>query len=206
MTRREFFSLAAAAVVPAISQTPLIVPVHLIMDGRVKWRPNQLRRFWSSMWPEAVRDFGRCGIRLESTLRTGEVERPPGREPIVTGLDPGAINLIVTNQIPMEWDSGRALSGVAMRYRGYDLCMVALSHAHGNQIPVLSVNTCVHEILHVLLHDTFERRPQGVPGQAREFRIDWYATRMWLFHDGAAIRKAAQSYVERLRSDFTPRT
>src|SRR6266481_4386871 len=206
MTRREFFSLAAAAVVPAISQTPLIVPVHLIMDGRVKWRPNQLRRFWSSMWPEAVRDFGRCGIRLESTLRTGEVERPPGREPVVTGLDPGAINLIVTNQIPMEWDSGRALSGVAMRYRGYDLCMVALSHAHGNQIPVLSVNTCVHEILHVLLHDTFERRPQGVPGQAREFRIDWYATRMWLFHDGAAIRKAAQSYVERLRSDFTPRT
>jgi hypothetical protein len=206
MTRREFFSLAAAAVVPAISQTPLIVPVHLIMDGRVKWRPNQLRRFWSSMWPEAVRDFGRCGIRLESTLRTGEVERPPGREPIVTGLDPGVINLVITNQIPMEWDSGRALSGVAMRYRGYDLCMVALSHAHCHEVPLLSVNTCVHEILHVLLHDTFEKRPQGVPGQAREFRIDWYATRMWLFHDGAAIRKAAQSYVERLRSDVTPRT
>jgi hypothetical protein len=176
------------------------------MDGRVKWRPNQLRRFWSSMWPEAVRDFGRCGIRLESSFQAGEVWRPPGREPVITGLDPGAINLIVTNQIPMEWDSGRALSGVAMRYRGYDLCMVALSHAHCNQVPLLSVNTCVHELLHVLLHDTFERRPQGVPGQAREFRIDWYATRMWLFHDGADIRKAAQSYVERLRSDVTPRT
>jgi hypothetical protein len=206
MTRREFFSLAAAAVVPAVSQTPLIVPVHLVMDGRAKWSPDQLRRFWSSIWPEAVRDFARCGIRLASSLRAGEVERPPGREPVVTGLDAGAINLVITNQIPVEWDSGRAVSGVAIRYRGYDLCMVALSHAHGDQIPLLSVNTCVHEILHVLLHDTFERRPQGASGQAREFRIDWYATRMWLFHDGAAIREAARSYLEYLRADVTPRT
>jgi hypothetical protein len=35
-------------------------------------------------------------------------------------------------------------------------------------------------------------------GQAREFRIDWYATRLWLWHDGGAIRQTAQKYVERL--------
>jgi hypothetical protein len=198
MTRREFFSLAAAAVVPTISQAPLIVPVHLVLDGRAKWRPEQIRRFWSSIWPEAVRNFGWCGIQLQSSLRAGQVWRPPSREPVVTGLDPGMINLVITDQIPVEWDSGRALSGVAMRYRGYDLCMVALSHAHGHQIPLLSVNTCIHELLHVLLHDIFESRPQGLPGQAREFRIDWYATRLWLFHDGAAIRKAAHTSVERL--------
>ena len=82
--------------------------------------------------------------------------------------------------------------------------MVALDHAHGHQIPLLSVNTCVHELLHALLHDIFERRPDGLLGEARELRIDWYATRLWLFHDGAAIRRAAQAYVERLRSAAGP--
>jgi len=51
----------------------------------------------------------------------------------------------------------------------------------------------------VLLQDIFEIHPQGLPGYEREFRIDWYATRLWLFHDGAAIRKSAEVYLERLR-------
>jgi hypothetical protein len=77
--------------------------------------------------------------------------------------------------------------------------MVALYRAHCHQIPFLSVNTCVHELLHVLLQDVFEGRPKGLLGEAREFRIDWHATRLWLFHDGGTIRKAAQAYVDRLR-------
>jgi hypothetical protein len=79
--------------------------------------------------------------------------------------------------------------------------MVALRHAHGNQIPFLSVNTCVHELLHALMGDIFEGRPTGVCGQAREFRVDCYATRLWLWHDGGAIRRAAKNYVERLRTE-----
>jgi hypothetical protein len=31
-------------------------------------------------------------------------------------------------------------------------------------------------------------------------RIDWYATWLWQFHEGAAIRKSAQAYLARLRS------
>ncbi|PYT25738.1 MAG: hypothetical protein DMG58_23645, partial [Acidobacteria bacterium] len=136
----------------------------------------------------------------------GEVWRHSGREPEVTGLDPGVINFVVSDRIPIEWDNGRALSGVTTRYRGYHLCMVALNHAHCHQIPLLAVNTCVHELLHVLLQDIFESRPAGWRGETREFRIDLYATRLWLFHDGAAIRKAARIYVERLQSDGSPRT
>jgi hypothetical protein len=207
MTRRDFVSTtAAAAAIPSISQAPLIVPVHLVMDTRAKCTPEQLRRFSSSIWPEAVRDFRRCGLQIQSTQRTGEIRRSPAGRPVFTGLQHGVINLVLTDHIPMEWDNGRALLGVTTRSDGYHLCMVALGYAHGHQIPFLSVNTCVHELLHVLLQDIFVSRPKGLPGHGREFRIDWYATRLWLFHDGAAIRKSAQAYLSRLQTEITART
>jgi len=207
MTRRDFVSTtAAAAAIPSISQAPLIVPVHLVMDTRAKCTPEQLRRFSSSIWPEAVRDFRRCGLQIQSTQRTGEIRRSPAGRPVFTGLQHGVINLVLTDHIPMEWDNGRALQGVTTRSDGYHLCMVALGYAHGHQIPFLSVNTCVHELLHVLLQDIFVSRPKGLPGHGRKFRIDWYATRLWLFHDGAAIRKSAQAYLSRLQTEITART
>jgi len=205
MTRREFVSTAAALAIPANSQTPLVAPVNLVMDSRAKCTPQQLRRFFSSIWPEAVRDFNRCGIQLQSNQRTGEIKLSPGGRPIFTGLERGAINVVVTDRIPMAWDNGRALLGVTTRSEGYHLCLIALSYAHGHQIPFFSVNTCVHELLHVLLQDVFVSRPTGLPGDGREFRIDWYATQLWLFHDGAVIRKSAQAYLDRLRSAVTAR-
>ena len=99
----------------------------------------------------------------------------------------------------MEWDKGRALSGVTTRYHGYHICLIALNHAHCHEIPLLSVNTCMHELLHAFFEDIFESRPQGFHGAVREFRIDLYATRLWLFHEGAAIRDASRTYLERLR-------
>src|SRR5258705_12120532 len=112
MTRRDFVSTAAAAVIPANSQTPLIAPVNLVMDSRAKCTPQQLRRFFSSIWPEAVRDFNRCGIQLQGNQRTGEIKLSPGGRPIFTGLERGAINVVLTDRIPIAWDSGRALLGV----------------------------------------------------------------------------------------------
>jgi len=202
MTRREFYwAASAAALVPSVAQAPLVVPIHVVLDSRAKWRPEQIGRFWSRIWPEAVPNFGSCGIRLESSVRTGEIRRSPADNPIFIGVVSGAVNMVVTDHIPMVWDKGRGWSGVTTRYDGYDLCAIALDYAHGNQMPLLSVNTCVHELLHALLHDIFEKHPVGVAGQKREFRIDWYATRLWLFHDGAAIREGARSYVEHLRSE-----
>ncbi len=192
MTRREFCSLPVAAVAPGISRRELLVPIQLVLDSKAKLKPEQIGRFWSRLWPEALRDFGRCGIRLQCSRQTGEVGRPPGREPVISGLAAGAINVVITDQIPMEWDHGRALCGVATWYRGHRLCMIALSRAHGHEIPLLSVNTCVHELLHVLLGDIFERRPKGLASAVRELRIDWYATRLWLIGDGGAVRSVAE--------------
>jgi hypothetical protein len=196
MNRREFLGAVAAAVVPSVSTARLILPVHLVLDSRAN--PEQIHRFWSRLWPQAVGDFASGGIRLETSVTTGEVRRSPGGRPIFIGLDRGALNFVVTDQLPIAWDQGRALSGVTTRYQGYHLCMVALNHAHGHQIPFLSVNTCLHELLHALLGDIFESRPMGLPGATREFRVDWYATRLWLFHDGAHIRSSAQTYLNAL--------
>lgn len=168
------------------------------MDSRARCTREQLHHFWSSIWPEAARDFIRGGMELQTSDGSGEVRRSPGDKPIFLGMRRGAINLVLTDHIPMKWDRGRALAGVTTIYEGYHVCMLALRYAQGNQVPFLSVNTCVHELLHALLQDVFVSRPPWYQTGGREFRIDWYATGLWLFHDGAAIRKSAQAYLARL--------
>lgn len=195
MTRRQFLSFAAAA---AVSPRPLRVPLHVITDSAVPWKPHQAEPFWRHIWPETIGDFGRCGIAFDTSYTNARIQRPANCEPIVEGLERHAINLVLTDRIPMQWDQGRALCGVTLRYRGYHLCLIALGRAHRSLVPLLSVNTCTHELLHVLTLDVFEDRPDGLAGQAREFRIDCYATRMWLLHDGAAIRGMTRNYLDRL--------
>ncbi|HTS30357.1 MAG TPA: hypothetical protein VMH81_31005 [Bryobacteraceae bacterium] len=202
MTRRAFIS--TALVWRAAPPPPSIVPVHVVIDGRVNGR--QIARFWTRLWPQALADLASGGVRLETSVANGEVRRSPGGRPIFVRLDRTVLNLVVTDQIPMIWDRARALSGVTTRYQGFHVCVVALNYAHGHQIPFLSVNTCLHELLHALLGDIFEDRPAGFHGAAREFRVDWYATRLWLFGDGGYLRQASQAYVERLRWEVASRT
>jgi hypothetical protein len=199
MTRRNFIWSAALGI-GVRTEPKLAVPVHRVMDSRIQCTPEQFRRFWWSLWPEAVRDFKQGDIQLQSSDAVGEIRRSPGGRPIFVGLRRGVINLVLTDHIPMDWDNGRALAGITTLREGYCVCMIALSYAHGNQIPFLSVNTCVHEILHALLQDIFVDRPTWFQTSTRESRIDWYATRLGLFHDGAAIRKSAAGCLNRLRS------
>jgi hypothetical protein len=166
----------------------------------MKWAHGALDQFWWKLWPETVREFGQAGVRFEMTAAIGGIWRPVAREPVVTGLARGVLNLVVTDRIPLEWDNGRILSGVTTLYRGWHLCMIGLTRAHGNQIPLLSTNTCVHELLHALMGDIFEFRPAGWRGQTRETRVDWCATSLWLFHGCAGLRESARRYVERLRA------
>jgi hypothetical protein len=196
MTRREFVWTAAAAV-RSTAQTPLIVPLRRVMDTRAKCSPDQLRRFHSILWPEALRDFNRGGIQFQISDGPGEIRRSPSSRPLFVGLERGALNVVVTQNIPMDYGG---LAGVTTLWEGYHLCVIALSHAHGNQVPYFSVNTCEHEILHALLQDIFVNRPTWYQSGEREFRTDWYATRLWLFHDGAALRKSAAAYLARLQS------
>ena len=200
MTRRDFICIAAAAPSPSSAQARLVVPVHRIVDARAQRPAEQLHHFWTSIWPEAFRDFSRGGIDLQTSDGPGEVRHSPGDNPIFIGLRRGVINLVLTDHIPMYWDNGRALAGVTTLYDGYHLCMLALRYAHGNQVPFLSVNTCVHELLHALFQDIFVSRPKWYQPAGREFRNDWHATCLWLFHDGAAIRQTGQVYLNRLRS------
>jgi hypothetical protein len=199
MTRRKLLWSTFAAR-PAKGNAPLVIPIHTVADTRAKLTPEQVRRFSSVIWPETVRDFKNCGIDLQTTQGEGEVRRSPAGRPVFVGLKWGAINVVATDYIPMYWDRGRALAGVTAAYEGHHICLIAVPYAHGHEIPFLSLNTCVHELLHVLLQDVFESRPKGLEGTSREFRIDSYATLMWLFRDGGAVRKAAQAYLQRLGS------
>ena len=200
MTRRQFIWTAAAVPIRTGAPARLSVPIHRVMDARAQCPLEQLHRFWSSIWPEAVGDFSRGGIQLQISDGPGEIRRSPGDKPIFIGLRRGGINLVLTDHLPLYWDSDRALAGVTALHDGYPVCLIALRYAHGNQVPFLSVNTCVHELLHALLQDIFVSRPQWYQSGGREFRIDWYASRLWLFHDGAAIRESAQACLDRLRS------
>ena len=99
----------------------------------------------------------------------------------------------------MMWDQGRGLAGVTTVVEGHHVSVIALRYAHGHQIPYVSVNTCVHEILHAVLGDVYAPRKNPAEDAAREFRVDWFATRLWLFREGAALHRAAELYVERLQ-------
>jgi hypothetical protein len=155
---------------------------------------------WPTLWTEAARDYRQGGIDFDVSDGPGEVRHSPADNPIFVGLRRGAIKLVVTDFIPMYWDGGRALAGVSTIHDGYHVCMVALRYAHGNQVAFLSVNTCLHEILHALLQDIFLKPPKWYQSSGREVRVDWYATRLWLFHDGEQVRKSGEAYLRRLRS------
>lgn len=193
MTRRQFLWTSAMAA----AESPVVVPVHRVVDTRAKCTPEQLKRFWWTIWPEAVRDFNACGIQLQTTDANGEIRRSAGDRPIFIGLKRGVINLLLTDHLPLYWDNSRALAGVTTVHEGHHICLIALRYAHGHQMPLLSVNTCVHELLHALMQDIFVSSPKWYQTGGRELRIDSYATGLWLFRDGAAIRKSAQEYVRR---------
>jgi hypothetical protein len=200
LTRRElFWTMGAASGAGAQSAVPLIVPIRRILDSRAKCTPAQYRQFWSTIWPEAYGNFSRAGIQLRCSDTKGEIKQSPGGRPIFVGLEQGVLNLVFTDHIPMNWDRGRSGAGVTTLYDGYHVCLVAMGEAHGNQVPYISVNTCVHELLHALVGDIFVRRATWYQAGGREFRADWYATRLWLFHDGSALRELAAAYLERLR-------
>jgi hypothetical protein len=181
--------LAAAAA----SEAPVTVPVRVVIDSRPKFTAERLA-YWRGIWDQAWGDFASVGVRLAAVTTDGEVKRSPGDRPIFVGLDRAALNVVVTDHIPMKWDQGRALRGVAFRYEGYDTVLIALNYAVRHQVPFFSINTCEHELLHVLLGDIFEKPSGGVKEQGREYRIEWYGTRMWLFHAGAFVKEAARRY------------
>lgn len=196
LSRRD---LVTAALFSAASPGRVTAPVHRIVDAKAAFPAGALQHFWTSIWPEAVRDLGSGGIDLETTDGPGAVGHTAADRPFFTGLVHGALNLVVTDRLPLYWDNARALAGATTFDRGYCLSLIALRYAHGDRVPFLSTNTVVHEILHALLLDIFVTRPSGYQSVEREYRVDVYATRLWLFHDGAAVRESARRFLARMR-------
>jgi hypothetical protein len=112
MTRRDFIYEAMVAA-GLRTELKLTVPIRRVMDRYAQCTPEQLRRFWWSIWPEAVKDFNGGGIQLECSGATREIRRSPGGRPIFTGLSAKAINLVLTDHIPVAWDNGRAPGGMS---------------------------------------------------------------------------------------------
>jgi hypothetical protein len=196
MTRRAW--LAAMLASSRAGASTVAVPIHRIVDARARCAPETLRRFWGEIWPQALVELGRGGLPLQVEDGAGEMRRSAGDRPIFVGLRRDVLNLVLTDYIPMNWDEGRALAGVTLIYDGYPLCLIAMRYARPNQVPFLSVNTVVHELLHAFFGDIFVARPKWYQASGREWRTDSYATRLWLFHEGAAIRDAAREFLARL--------
>jgi hypothetical protein len=196
-TRRGFLAAAAAW---GRADAPLVIPVHRVTDRHAQCTRAEWQRYWGAVWPEAVRDLGRCGIALDCTSTQGEIRPSPGGLPMFAGLRHGVLNLVVTSRVPPAWDQGRSLAGLTTLHQGFCLCLNAVRFAHPHQAPYLSVNTTMHELLHALLGDVFVDRPKWYESARRETRTDWLATRVWLSREGSAVRRAAGEFLRRLKT------
>jgi hypothetical protein len=199
-SRRELLALAFSAPALRAVEAHVDVPVLLVTNQHAKWNPAKLQEFRSKVWDEAVRCFSESGIRLQVEERMGEVLKYPGGRPRFIGLDRKKLNVVLTDHMPLSWDHARNSAGVARIYEGVHLCLISVGAAHGNRVPMFDVNTVVHELLHVLLQDIFATRGDLLKGYDREARVDWHATRLWLFRNSEQVRRSAREYVEKLRS------
>lgn len=177
----------------------LEIPLLRITDRYARSGAAKRSQFLAGIWREAERVFAKGGITLRARDQEGEVLQYPSGRPLFRCLDRSMINVVLTDRVPLDWDKGRSLAGVSVLYEGFCICVISMNEAHENQIPFLSVNTLVHELLHVLLQDVFRDRTGPIHGQSAEASVDFHATRLWLFGDDAQVRESARSCLERLR-------
>lgn len=200
MNRRQ---LLLGSVPPALvaqsGDTPVEVPVLCLTNALARTKPEAVRAFRAGVWDEAVRTFADCGVHLRVTMRTGELLKYPSSRPRFIGLERGQVNVVLTDTIPLAWDNGRQVAGGSTVYEGYVVCVIAMKLARGFSVPLLAMNTVVHELLHVFLGDVFEPRGGRLRRYGREGRVDWEATRMWLGADAMAIREAARAHLLRMQ-------
>lgn len=156
-----------------------------------------MKRFHSEVWEEAARQFAQCGVLLRIAMREGEVLKYPSGRPRFLELDRQRVNVVLTDNIPLDWDNARYSPGIAAAYEGFSVCVIAMPRAHPNRIPFLAVNTVVHELLHILLEDIFVAKGGLLRDHGRETRVDWHATRMWWFGADATVRESARAYVRK---------
>jgi hypothetical protein len=190
--------LTAALLAPRLPAAPVEIPVLRLLDKHTAASAADIQRFSATIWDEAARAFHSCGVVLRTTARTEEIRRYPSGRPQFLGLQRNSLNVVLTHVVPLYWDSGRSLSGVTTIYEGYHLSVIALRNAYANRLPLLAVNTVVHELLHAFLGDIFTRQSAPWHGADREAAVDWQATRLWLTGHAPHIQQQARVYALRL--------
>lgn len=173
------------------------MPVLRLLDKNARSNAAQVRQFYSMVWDQADRDFRQCGVMLQTVERTCEIRKHVSGHPRFEDLDRSMVNVVLTDSIPLDWDNGRGLAGVATIYEGCHLCVIAMNYAHPHRIPLVAVNTLVHELLHIFFQDIFVARGGLIHSQTHEFRVDWYATRLWLFGASDVVRESTAEYLAR---------
>lgn len=194
MRRRAFL----ASMLAAEAHAPVRVPVLRLRNKLAPCSEAEFGEFVGSVWREAEQEFRRCGVVLDVVERECEIRKYPSGRPLFTGLERGVVNVVLTGDVPLDWDNGRGLAGLSTIYEGCHLCLIAVHRAHGNRAPWLAVNTVVHELLHLFLGDVFVPRPGTWDTHTREASVDWHATRMWLLGRDATVGDAAREYVRKL--------
>ena len=187
-SRRNFFNTATGAVaaaamftgpLTAAAHAPRRLRVHFLFDTESPPNAKRVRYFHDVIWREAQEDLAKCEVTMQVVSSgRGCIYRPPDRPPVFEGLRPDAINIVLTRGIPMHWDRGRAWKGLSFRAGRFDICLIALDHAHPFLAPYLYNNTCVHELLHFLRGHVYRSRPQGLAGELLEWEVDVEATHL----------------------------
>ena len=201
ITRRHVLAGAfCGAHLSDASDSLIEVPVLRVLNRHMECSATEVRQFAAKVWDEAARTFRSCGVCLRTIDRQGEIHYYPSGLPRFSSLERGMLNVVLTDRIPLVWDNGRSLAGVATVHEGYHVSVIAMKRAYPNRVPVIAVNTVVHEMLHVFCGDIFQRRTSLIHEYHREALVDWLATRLWLLERGTDIRRSAEMYVLRLAS------
>jgi hypothetical protein len=201
LTRRQFLGTPLAAPVIGCCSTSLIeVPVLRLLDKNAALSSTEIQAFYDTVWDEAARLFQSCEVALRTIEKVGEIRRYPSGRPRFLGLERNMMNVVLTETVPLAWDNGRSLCGLTTIYEGYHLSVLALRNAYPNRLPILAVNTVVHEMLHVLRGDIFVRRAGFLNGADREAAVDWQATQLWLVGGLRGLKEWANRYVQALRN------
>jgi hypothetical protein len=199
VNRRQWIGSALFGACTARGAQPapaaLEIPVQVVVNKLAKWSQAERDSFRSNVWNEAVQVLRKCGIVLRTVEHEGEIHKYPSGPPRIVGLGYKVLNIVLTDTIPMAWDNGRGVAGVATVYEGYHLTLISILASHGNRVPFLHVNTLVHELIHMFFEDFYLPREGRLSGQAHEHVIDWHATRMWLFSDDGAVKQSAFQYI-----------
>lgn len=145
----------------------IVIKLNVVYDGTMNRGsgPNQQQRqkWEKEQLAKAQKDYGRSNIQLEATYTPGRYDvGPDGQTPVLTGLNPDALNVVVSQGTPNN------KAGVSSN----DVTIININDAvAGNWWP-FAMNTTAHELGHHFLGHTGTRPTGDVDVTRKEYDVD----------------------------------